>query len=374
MLLTIKCLGYGGAERLLVDMVAAADRRRLRYEVAYVLQSQDALVPMIEAGGTSVHALRAANNADLRWMLAFRQVLVNGRYDVVHFHLPYTAALGQLVVKSLPRPSRPGMVYTEHSLWDRAAVLTKALNGATVGADDALLVVSSAARDALPRRLRSGARVVTHGVDRARFDVPAAERAAVRQAVRGELGVADDEVLALTVSNVRREKGYDVLLAAVVRVAHNGSPVRFVSAGRGHLDGDLADAAADAEVTGRFAFLGMRTDTARLMTAADIYVLPSHQEGLPVALMEAMSAGLAVVVTAVGGVPGIVTDGVEGFVVAPGDADALAGAVTRVAADEPLRRRLGAAARARSVEFDVRHASGTIESIYAELLARRRAR
>ena len=212
---------------------------------------------------------------------------------------------------------------------------------------------------------------MTHGVDRARFDAPVAERDAVRRAVRAELGVADDEVLALTVSNVRREKGYDVLLAAVVRAARGGASVRFVSAGRGDLDGDLAGAAAEARSTGRFTFLGTRTDTARLMTGADLYVLPSHQEGLPVALMEAMSAGLAVVVTAVGGVPGVVTDGVEGFVVAPGDAEALADAVTTVAADEPLRRRLGAAARARSVEFDVRHAAATIEAIYTELLAGR---
>ena len=107
-LLVIKCLGYGGAERLLVDMVATVDRSRFNYEVAYVLREQDALVPAIRAGGTPVHSLGAAHNADLRWMAALRRLLVTGRYDVVHFHLPYAAAFGQLVVASLPalRPGR----------------------------------------------------------------------------------------------------------------------------------------------------------------------------------------------------------------------------------------------------------------------------
>ena len=103
-LLVIKCLGYGGAERLLVDTVATADRRRFDYEVAYVLREQDALVPAMRAGGTPVHSLGAAHNADLRWMAALRRLLVIGHYDVVHFHLPYAAALGQLVVASFPAP------------------------------------------------------------------------------------------------------------------------------------------------------------------------------------------------------------------------------------------------------------------------------
>jgi hypothetical protein len=70
-LLVIKCLGYGGAERLLVDMVAAGDRRRFEYEVAYVLRDLDALVPSVVKVGTPVHALGAAHNADLRWMASW---------------------------------------------------------------------------------------------------------------------------------------------------------------------------------------------------------------------------------------------------------------------------------------------------------------
>jgi len=165
-LLLIKGLGLGGAERLLVDVVAARDRERFDYEVAYVLAAQDALVPAMEATGVPVHDLGGSASADLRWTAALRRLLVRGRFDVLHSHLPYTAALGRLVALTLPRRSRPVLVYTEHSLWNKAAVVTKAFNRATVGVDQALVVVSVAARDALPVTLRSRARVVVHGVDR----------------------------------------------------------------------------------------------------------------------------------------------------------------------------------------------------------------
>jgi glycosyltransferase involved in cell wall biosynthesis len=293
---------------------------------------------------------------------------VGGRFDVLHAHLPYTAAFGRIVALTLPRGRRPVLVYTEHSLWNKAAVLTKALNRSTVGVDRALLVVSEAARDALPRALRSRARVVVHGVDRTRFAALPHERQSLRRDVRDELTLADDEVFALTVANLRSEKGYDVLLETARLCGAAGAPVRFVSVGRGPLETELAAAAQAAGLGDRLVFLGTRTDTARLMAGADLFVLPSHQEGLPVALMEAMSAGLPVVATTVGGVPDVVTDGIEGLLVPPGRPDLLAQAVRAVAADPALRARLAEASLRRSELFDVRTAAGAIESLYTELL------
>ncbi len=371
-LLLIKGLGLGGAERLLVEVVASRDRTSFDYEVAYVLGGQDALVPAMAATGVPVHALGGSASVDLRWTVALRRLLVRGRFDVLHSHLPYTAAFGRLVALSVPRRDRPVLVYTEHSLWNKAAIVTKALNRATVGVDGALIVVSVAARDALPRALRSRARIVVHGVDRARFAPLLDRREDVRRHVRSELQIADEEVLALTVANLRSEKGYDVLLEAARLVVTAGVPVRFVSVGRGPLEAELTRAVDAAGLAGHLQFLRTRTDTARLMVGTDIFVLPSHQEGLPVALMEAMTTGLPVVATIVGGVPDVITDGVEGLLVLPGRADLLADAVTRLARDAALRARLAQASLARSAVFDVHGAAGAIESVYTELLDARR--
>ena len=100
MLLVIKCMGYGGAERLLVDLMAARDRDAFDYEFAYVLEAENALVPAIEASGVTVHCLGARHNGALRWTLRLRRLLVEGHFDIVHFHLPYAAALGRLAAET----------------------------------------------------------------------------------------------------------------------------------------------------------------------------------------------------------------------------------------------------------------------------------
>ena len=372
-LLLIKGLGVGGAERLLVDMLAASDRSRFDYEVAYAAATQGALAGAVEALGVPVHALGATASADLRWTAALRALLGRGHYDVVHAHLPYTAAFGRLVALSTGR-RRPVLVYTEHSLWSKAAVLTKALNRLTVGLDDGLVVVSEAARAALPRALQGRARVVVHGIDRRRFTLPADERALLRAAVRHELGAGEDDVVALTVANLRSEKGYDVLVAAAPVALAAAPALRLVWVGRGPLEHELAAAAADPALGGRVHFLGPRADADRLMAGADLFVLPSHQEGLPVALMEAMSAGLPVVATTVGGVPGVVRHDAEGLLVPPGRPEDLAAAVAALALDGERRARLAAASAARSAIFDVQQSARTVEALYDELLAARRAR
>jgi glycosyltransferase involved in cell wall biosynthesis len=370
-LLAIKCLGYGGAERLLVDMVAAADRTRFEYEVAYVLRHQDALVPAIVAGGTPVHALGAANNADLRWMVAFRHLLVNGHYDVVHFHLPYAAALGQLVVDSLPRSVRPGVVYTEHSLWDRARFANRFLLRASMARGERLVTVSQASYDALPAPLQRRATTVVHGVDLSRSDSLIARRAQLRARVRSELGVERDEILFMTVANLRPEKGYDVLLTAARAIADSGLPIRFAAVGRGPLSNALHARHVDLALGDRFQFLGQRDDVLQLLAGADAFVLASLQEGLPVSLMEATSVGLPIVASAIGGVPQILEDEVDALLVPPGDPGRLVEAMKRLASDPQLRELLGQRAKLRSAMFDIAEASRAVRDIYMQVAATR---
>ena len=368
MLLVIKCMGYGGAERLLVDLLAARDRGAFDYEFAYVLAAEDALVPAIQASGVTVHCLGARHNGDLRWMLRLRRLLAEGRFDIVHFHLPYAAALGRLVARSLPRGQRPVLMYTEHSLWHKTATPVRILNRATIRLDKALVAVSPAAHDALPASVRAHATVVVHGVDLTHSDALIARDAEIRAGVRSELGVSADEILVIAVANLRAEKGYDVLLETARILADENLPIRIAAVGRGPLKEELSERHRALGLGDRFTFLGQRDDVLRLMTGADVFVLASHHEGLPVSLMEAMSVGLPVVATAVGGVPQFVADSEEGLLVTPGRPDLLANALVRICSDAELRRRLGAAAKRRSTVFDVRLASAKIEDIYRQLV------
>jgi L-malate glycosyltransferase len=366
-LLVIKCLGYGGAERLVVDMVATVDRSRFTVEVAYVLREQDALVPALRAGGTLVHSLNATHNADLRWMAALRRVLVKGRYDVVHFHLPYAAAFGQLVVDSMPRSTRPGVVYTEHSLWDRSKLVNRVLLRGSMLSGERLVAVSQASYDSLPVSLQRKATTVVHGVDLSSSNALMARRSEIRTLVRSELAIHDDEFLYLTVANLRPEKGYDVLLEAAKIIAGSDVPIRVAAVGRGPLKEVLRARHAELDLGERFQFLGQRHDVMHLLTGADAFVLASHHEGLPVALMEATSVGLPIVASRVGGIPQALEDGVDALLVPPGEPDTLAQAMTRLASDPELSDRLGRRAKLRSSMFDIAKANRAVEDIYLQM-------
>jgi glycosyltransferase involved in cell wall biosynthesis len=366
-LLLIKCLGQGGAERILVDVAAVADRDGFSYEAAYVLKSEDGLVPEMRATGTPVHSLGSRGNWDLSWLRTLRRVLVSGRYDVVHAHLPYAASLGRLVVMSLPADRRPRFVYTEHSIWGKAAGPVRWLNRVAATHDDALVAVSDSVREALPEVLRSRAQVVVHGVDLSQSKALAERRTEVRDEVRRELDIPESDALVLTVANLRPEKGYDILLRAVRIMLDRDLPATFVSVGRGPLKEQLSSMHRAMRLGDKFKFLGPRDDVQRLMAACDVFVLPSRQEGLPVTLMEATSAGAAIVATAVGEVPRILTSGIDGLVVAPDDADSLADAVEKLVRDPVIRAEFGANAKKLSAQFDVSRATRKLEEIYREL-------
>ena len=367
-LLLIKCLGFGGAEQLLVDVVANRDAEAFDYEVAYVLASENSLVPAVQASGVPVHALGARGNGDPRWLPALRRLLVERRYDLVHFHLPYAAALGRLVALTLPRARRPVLVYTDHNMWDKTALALRGLNRAGIGRDSSLIAVSKSVGDALPGALRSRATVVVHGIDLGRIAELRARRPEIRAEVRAELGVPDGELLALTVANLRTQKGYDVFLEAARRVVDAGAPVRFAAVGRGPQHDEIHARHASLGLGERFRLLGPRSDALRLMAGADLFVLASRYEGLPVAIMEATSMGLTIVTTAVGEIPNFLHHERDALIVAPGDPAALAEAIERVTRDESLRCRLGHAAEAHSALFDIARATADIEDIYRRLL------
>jgi glycosyltransferase involved in cell wall biosynthesis len=362
--LVIKCLGYGGAERLLVDMVASGDRTQFDYEVAYVLRHYDALVPAVMEGGTPVHPLNAAHNGDLRWLAALRRLLVEGDYDVIHFHLPYAAALGQIVVATLPRSSRPAVVYTEHNLWDRTPWPLRALLRTSMRGGELLVTVSQASQDALPAGLRSQATMVVHGVDLSRVDALTARRAQVRADVRAELGVKPGELLFMTVANLRPQKGYQVLLSAARTMADRGLPIRIAAVGGGPLRATLEAQHVTLGLGDRFQFLGPRADVLVLLAGSDAFVLASLYEGLPVALMEATSLGMPIVATSVGGVPQMLEDEIDALLVQPSDPALLVEAMVRIADDPDLRERLGRQAKLRSAMFDISQANRKVGEIY----------
>jgi glycosyltransferase involved in cell wall biosynthesis len=174
------------------------------------------------------------------------------------------------------------------------------------------------------------------------------------------------DFVVLTPARLHPQKGHTYLLQAAVQVPG----ATFVLAGDGPLRGELEAEAHNLGVAGRCVFLGQRDDVPALLAAADLFVLPSLFEGLPVSVLEAMAAERPVVATAIGGTDEAITSEESGLLVPPRDPAALASAIRRLQADPPFARGLAAAARARvEREFSSEATARNVMRVYDEVLA-----
>jgi glycosyltransferase involved in cell wall biosynthesis len=360
----IKGLGPGGAEQLLVEHARIGDWDAVEYEVAYLLPWKRQLVPELQERGVTSHCLEARTVADPRWLLRLRRLVRTRSIEVVHVHSPALAAVARPMLRMMRR--RPALVYTEHYRWPGYRLVTRFANRATLGLDDATIAVSEAVRDSMGGH-RDRVVVIRHGVDLDGVRAHLADR----DTVRAELGVRPDEMLVVTVANLRPAKGYPCLLEAARAVLDCDQRVRFVAAGQGPQEDELRAIRARLGLDERFRLLGYVPDGARLIAGADLFVLASVHEGLPVAVMEALALGVPVVATRVGGIPELIEPGEDGLLVEPGDAGALAGAID--AALEPtVRSRLAAGARRRGEGVAGTEAVQRLDDLYRSLACARR--
>lgn len=297
------------------------------------------------------------------------------RPHIVHTHTAKAGFVGRTAALAALRPA-PVIVHTYHGhvlegyfgpLRNR---VYRSLERRLGRSSDCLVAVSEATATDLVRlgvAPRERFRVIPLGLALDGFE--SLDPDAGRQ-LRRDLGIGDDEVVLTFVGRLVPIKRVDLLLRAVAS-ALAGARLRLLVVGDGELAPELEDLCRRLGIGAAVSFLGYRRDLPAIAAATDVAVLASANEGTPVALIEAATAGLPAVATRVGGVSEVVTEE-TGVLVPPGNAEALAAAITRLARDPELRARLGAAARERALR---RHSAprliADMEALYDELLARR---
>jgi glycosyltransferase involved in cell wall biosynthesis len=206
--------------------------------------------------------------------------------------------------------------------------------------------------------------VLHHGID-----VDRVAKAAHPDGVRAEFGLPPEAPLVGTVANFRAEKALDQLIEAADIVRRAMPDVRFLLVGQGATEGKLRSIVRDRHLEETVVFTGHRADAPRLMAALDVFAQSSLHEGLSIALIEAMSLRRPVVVTDVGGQAEVVQDGAQGLVVPPGEPSRIAESVLTLLRDDGLRSRMGEAAHARALTFDIRRSVARTQQVYEELLS-----
>ena len=263
------------------------------------------------------------------------------------------------------------------SIRDRAPYLTsmqKRVQRWACQFADCVLVNADAVRDWLIGEGydESKITVIRNGVDLTRFTAPPdADR------VRYELSLPAGVPLVVVISRLTRMKGLEQLIEAtsLLRERHPEARVLIVGETAPHDTpylGELQKLAERHRVTDRVIFTGLRSDVPALLAAADVAVMPSLNEALSNVLLESMAAGAPTVATRVGGTPEALIDGTTGLLVPPGDARAIAEAVSRLLTDRVLANYLGQGARQFIRDhFSVDRMVSATENLYLELLARK---
>jgi glycosyltransferase involved in cell wall biosynthesis len=293
------------------------------------------------------------------------RIMRSERFDLVHAHGTKAGLLGRLAARIARVPvvvfTAHGWAFTDgRATWQRW--LLASLERLAARWSTRIVCVSAHDRQ-LAQQFGVGGQsqlvLIRNGITPA--DPPRLDADAVRRT----LGVRERPVV-VSVGRLASQKDPMTLLAAARRLTAG----TVVLVGDGPLRPTAERYVRDHGLQNRVILSGMRTDVASILAVADVFVLASRWEGLPLAIIEAMMAGLPVVATRVGGVPELVEDGVTGVIVPPRDSEALAAALKRLLADPGLRSRMGRAGQERAFrDFAGDRMARETEELYEELLA-----
>lgn len=353
----------GGAERRLIDFAQFIDRSR--FDLHFASLSPDGpLLAEIRGLGYSSHALDVRRGLDLpsgfiRTIALIRQL----RPTILHGQIRYAAFIGALA----GRLCRVPVVMATRTYTTRLGG-RDVLDRFTSGLVDATVAVSAAVHNRLVRIESVNTdkvALIENGIDLDHFVRPD------RQTLERErvlLGLSGHTVIG-TVGNLHAIKGHAYLVASAREVMASVPRVKFLIVGDGPLRAQLTDRARAEGVLDAFVFAGLRQDVPTLLGLMDVFVLPSLNEGMSHALLEAMALGRPVVATAVGGNVEVVEHGTSGLLVPPSDPHGLAEAIVALLGDEGTARRLGAAAGERvRTKFSTRRMVGEYVALYERLL------
>lgn len=357
----LSSFGVGGQERVALDLAIGQKARGHDVVAISLAPAPDgAMADEFREHGITALRVPKRRGLDLTLVPRLARALRRHRADVVHTHNPLPLIYGAPAA----RLAGAAAIHTKHGLNPGSLghrILRRAaaqLVYAFVAVSETTCEQAKAQRDAPLARMHT----IANGIrlDRYRPDHE------VRAAARVELGLGDAWVVG-TVGRLDTYKNQAMLVRAVAPLL--SSDFRLVIVGDGPARGEVEAEIAKLREPRWVVMTGRRMDVPRLIPAFDVFALSSKTEGLPLVVPEAMAAGLPIVTTAVGGLPGVVDDGKTGLVV-PVDESALRDALAKLANDRPLARAMGE--RAREIALD-RYSADRMVEAYLDLYRAARA-
>jgi glycosyltransferase involved in cell wall biosynthesis len=334
----IETPGTGGAEKVLVDIAVGLPRE---FTSIGVMMCESWTGKELARHGIPVAVMPLQRSFDAGWPLRFARFVRENKVDVVQSHEftanVYATAGARLAGVPIVCTTH-GKNYWPHALYRRAAYRWAARNSrAFVAVSNDLGRFVSGTLGIPEDRVR----IIRNGIDISVYRRDADARARVR----AELGVSESEPLLLACGELTEVKGHEILLRAAQQVAATRPDVVVAIAGDGPLREHLEALPAALGITSNVRFLGFRRDVPHLLSAADVFVMPSLSEGLPLAILESMAVGVPIVATGVGGIPELIRPSETGWLVQPRSPDELGRALLEAISNPQLRQKMAKTAQ-----------------------------
>ncbi|WP_034920705.1 glycosyltransferase [Gillisia sp. CAL575] len=358
----IKSLGRGGAETLLPETLKLHNSEKFEFHYIYFLPWKDQMVDAIEVQGGKVTCLAASNNLKLLQQYpAVINYCKKHAIDLIHCHLPWSGFLGRIVYAKTKIP----VIYTEHNIQERYHIITKLLNKSTFNSQSIALGVSKDVSRSIKQHIKPKIPIQTllNGVNTDKFT----RNPLKAQSIRDQYGIPEEAVVIGNIAVFREQKCIPDWLNAFKKISDKNNNTYGLLVGAGPLETEIKTLVKELKLEKNVILPGLQTDTVSYFSAMDIFMMSSAFEGLPIALLEAMSMQCAVISTRAGGVVEVVRDSKDGLLCDVGDTKNMADLAVGLLNDKDKRVAFQNAARARVVDsFSLTNMVSELEKVYTK--------
>lgn len=359
----IKSLGRGGAEMLLPETLKLHTHERFEFHYIYFLPWKNQMVEAIETAGGKVTCFKANNNIQL--LLQFPKIIrycKKNQIQLIHAHLPWAGFVSRIVHLITKIPT----LYTEHNLQERYHFITRILNKLSFNFQNVAIGVSDDVTNSIVKNIapRIDAKTILNGVNTDSFkrnDVIA------RNHIRKQYNIPEDAFLVGTVAVFRFQKRLDLWLEILADAIKKNPNIYGIIVGAGPLEDTLLAKHAALGLEGKVVFAGLQTQVKPYYEAMDSFMMSSSFEGLPIALLEAMSMECAILSTNAGGIKEVLRPNVDGLMVDVEEWKQLASILVDLSNDSKKRADFQIKSRKRVVSsFSIETMIGRLETMYLQ--------
>lgn len=357
----IKSLGRGGAEMLLPETLKLHNKERFEFHYIYFLPWKDQIAGAIEEAGGKVICFEAKDNIQL--LLQYKRIIrycKKYKIDLIHCHLPWAGFVGRLVYRKIGIP----VIYTEHNMQERYHIATKIINKISFNSQCLALGVSQDVTNSIKKNIQPKISVKTllNGVNTESFQPTGSSK------IKEELGIPEDAIVIGNVAVFRFQKRLIEWLQVIKNIHHNNPRVFGIIVGAGPLEKEIKKVWKELELEDIVFFPGLKSDVKPYFEAMDIFMMTSSFEGLPIALLEAMSMECAIVSTDAGGIKEVIRNDKDGITCPVDEWEQLSDQV-EILLNEPNRlRAFKLAARRRVIEsFSLQRMVIELEDFYEDM-------